>query len=812
MILLQVDKKRQRKIGNPMGFLIVFPVVVVVESLSLLTGTSSSSSTSRYYALRGQDIPTLTNGATSSFSLFFGPSNHQDLPPPDQQQQLLESNIMFSTASLDSASSSSSSSSSVVPTWLPYHFTRSQLECLRVVELRVACAERGLKKSGTKAILQNRLMEWVTEQHQLQFDEINKKKQQQQTILDPALDYHRKMKQQRRNNNTNNNKNKNNNITESLQQDCFEDEEDYYDKTINLQPTGLYLQALSRNFYTQTAKFSNLQVQQIYQNAKHADQNGNKQMARQLLYQLHEATPGDGRVLRRLSRLAMEFNEPNEARRLLQLGTRLTPNNGYLWHGLAQLELQLTGNIQKARDYYQRAIQVDPTSSPNPYHAWARLEQSQGNIRVAAALLKQGLHYHKTNNNSRLWHALSRLYRDAGMYSEATHALTKAMQTNKVWSKAFGYTEQAYVAYEMGNLDLARHYMQQGIQLNPRHSQGWLSLAQLEESCRPENSNNNNNNNIARARLVYQTAADTYEKSRNIYHKSSNNNNNKSWNNRTSSPRIPTKPGDKWLALYLNWAKMEESYSNNSPKNYYSLADKVYSRAANVFPTEWRVFLNWAMYQAKRRQLEKAKITFKKACLKSGRKNIEPYRIYGEYAMEMGDYDVARMIFFSGAKTVSSNHRDGYIKGFAATLHSWSICELKLHNLDRASELLERALSLSDDLEEKAQFLSTKATVECMRHNYRLAKHCVTLAIYSASHNNASPRFVSSLWNQWATIAEKMNDDGLAQYCREQAKLVKEKSELLTSPTPVVTANRIIKESLGKAPWYNKILRDRSRK
>lgn len=804
-MILQVDKKRRRKIGNQMGFLVVFPVVVV-ESLSLLIGTSTSR-----YALRGHDILINNNNnnraplhLATSFSLFFGPSNHQDLPPPDQQQ-LMESNIMFSTASLDSASSSSSS---VVPTWLPYLFTRPQLECLRVVELRVACAERGLKKSGTKAVLQNRLMEWVTEQHQQQLDENNRRKQQQQkTLVDPALDYHRKMKQQRRNNK---NTNKNNNITQLQQQD-LEDDEDSYDKTFTLHPTGLYLEALSRNFYTKTAKFSNLQVQQMYQNAKHADQNGDKQMARQILYQLHEATPGDGRVIRRLSRLAMELNEHDEARRLLQLGTRLTPNNGYLWHGLAQLELQLTGNIHKAREYYQRAIRVDPTSSPNPYHAWARLEQSQGNIRVAAALLKKGLRYHPNNNNSRLWHLLGSLYRDAGMYVEATHAFEKVMQTTNTnkknnWSKAFCYTEQAYVAYEMGHIDLARQYMQQGIQMNPRHSQGWLSLAQLEESCRSENGSNNN---IARARLVYQTAADTYERSRNIYHKQSNNSN--STTTSTAQPRIPTKPGDKWLALYLNWAKMEESYSNNSPKNYYSLADKVYSRAANVFPTEWRVFLNWAMYQAKRRQLDKAKITFKKACLKSGRHTIEPYRIYGEYAMEIGDYDVARMIFFSGAKTVSSNHRDGNIKGLAATLHSWAICELKLHNLDRASELLERALSLSDDSEEKSQFLSTKATVECMRQNYRLAKHCVTLAIYGAS-NNASPRFVSSLWNQWATIAEKMDDDGLAQYCREQAELVKEKSELLTSPTPVLAANRIIKESLGKAPWYNKILRDRFKK
>ena len=184
-MILQVDKKRRRKIGNQMGFLVVFPVVVV-ESLSLLIGTSTSR-----YALRGHDILINNNNnnraplhLATSFSLFFGPSNHQDLPPPDQQQ-LMESNIMlFSTTSLESLDSSSSSSSSVAPTWLPYPFTHAQLECLRVVELRDACAERGLKKSGTKAVLQNRLMEWVTEQHQQkQLDENNNRKQEQPTII-----------------------------------------------------------------------------------------------------------------------------------------------------------------------------------------------------------------------------------------------------------------------------------------------------------------------------------------------------------------------------------------------------------------------------------------------------------------------------------------------------------------------------------------------------------------------------------------------------------------------------------------------------
>lgn len=791
---LQISRKGKYRRPLLSGCFVVF--LVDVEGLSTYHGIGGTNNRFISGTVENPNgflskLP-LHLSSSSTTSSTFGPSSSNDLPPFGGES-MTDQKIKFVSASLE-GSSSTQHDQSVVPSWLPYLFTRAQLECLTLVELRRACAERRLKKSGSKAILQDRLMDWVTEKLQQQLSE-KKERHKSSIFVDPTLEDRRKLKNPQPKLKK---KDKGSGVFDDLSTDNIPDDEDEYidDNTPKLQPTGVYLEALNHNFYTKTAKFSNLEVQQMYLNSKRADQNGDKILARKILYELHEATPGDGRVIRRLARLALEMKEEDEARRLLQLGTRSMPSNGYLWHGLAQLEAQ-QGNLQVARELFLKTTEVDP-SLPNSFHAWARLEQSQGNIRVAAALLRKGLRF--SPNNQRLWHALGGLYRDAGMLREATHAFEKGLECNELsssvnsknWSQPFLYTESASISYEMGDVEQARKYLQYGLKLNPIHAQGWLSLAQLEESCESKT-------NIVRARAVYSNAADSYERARNIYHK------NDRRHHSLMISRTSRQPGDKWLTVYLAWAKMEEAFGN------YGFANMVYSRAAHVFPSEWEVFLNWAMLHAKRKFVDKAKVTFKKACLKAGRYNAEPYRIYGEYAMELGNHDVARLIFFSGAKAITVNSRDGHVKGLAALLHSWSKCELRLGNVDRAVKLLDRALCVTGNSpsNEKSQLLCTMASAETIRKNYRLAQHYISLALYECGAD--SPNNASYLWIQWAEIADLMNDDKLAQYFREQAHKVKDKSAVL-STTPVLSENRLMRASLGKTPWYTKLMHGRSKR
>ena len=105
---------------------------------------------------------------------------------------MTDQNIKFVSASLE-GTSATQNDQSAVPSWLPYLFTRAQLECLTLVELRRACAERRLKRSGSKAILQDRLMDWVTEQLQQQLLE-KKERLKASIFVDPTLVDKRKLK------------------------------------------------------------------------------------------------------------------------------------------------------------------------------------------------------------------------------------------------------------------------------------------------------------------------------------------------------------------------------------------------------------------------------------------------------------------------------------------------------------------------------------------------------------------------------------------------------------------------------------------
>jgi len=54
----------------------------------------------------------------------------------------------------------------IIPAWFPWIPTREQIEILKVVELKEACQQRNLRKTGNKHELQTRLWSWTQEQHE----------------------------------------------------------------------------------------------------------------------------------------------------------------------------------------------------------------------------------------------------------------------------------------------------------------------------------------------------------------------------------------------------------------------------------------------------------------------------------------------------------------------------------------------------------------------------------------------------------------------------------------------------------------------
>mmetsp|Transcript_25728 Transcript_25728/g.37999 ORF Transcript_25728/g.37999 Transcript_25728/m.37999 type:complete len:960 (+) Transcript_25728:204-3083(+) len=712
----------------------------------------------------------------------------------------------------------------IVPNWLPYLPTRDQVECLNVLELKEACAERGLFKSGKKAELQSRIIEWTQQQHQKRIDE---RRRTHKTPLEDILNYHRNVKQDRNreseddyNNVILSNKgitgvvsNGNANIASLDGKDAiippqdpfnyFENEknnlttEDSYDNDQSSSKSTISLSDIKKAYAAKSPEYSNLQIQQMYTKAKYADQNNQKHQAKQILTELHSATPHDGRIIRRLARLETEKGNSNSARKHLQRGIRSNPNSGHLWHGLAMLELNLgIRNIDAARECFKKAILVDKTL-PNPYHAWGRLEQSEGNIRAAAGLFRRGLSVAPTNH--RLWHALGGLYREAGMKNEAQAAFTKGMALGPNWSHGFFCTSLAYVAYDMGDLNLARARLKEGISGNGgRHAQGWLALAQLEEA----------EGSVLEARKIYREALQVYENTIRKAPKSLMSSPSYDDEGPFAKPKklsmIPKQSGDKWISVYQGWARMEESRKN------YGLANMVYSRANQMFPNDWRICLNWAKLQAKRGKRNRSRILFEQACKTVGTSNANPYRAYAESEMMQTNYQTARNIFFCGAEAVTRSS-DGQERGLAQLMHSWALCEWHLGKMKRAANLFDHALRLTECNNskgcegEREWILYSLARFENSRGRYAIAQHCICLAM---KEDNTIVEF----WKLWADIASNMDNDTLAGRCMEEGNKLEEleKANAKNKRKVDIMMEKLagrssMKQMLCKAPWHHKV-------
>ena len=378
-------------------------------------------------------------------------------------------------------------------------------------------------------------------------------------------------------------------------------------------PTKEYL---SKLFEASPSQYSNFEVKQMYAAAKSADQSGDRALSRQILYKLKEATPHDARIYRRLARMESEEGSIHNARRVLQEGLRLHPSNSFIWHGLGQLEMK-AGNDNEARKCFGQAIKMDP-AFPNAYHAWGIFEHSKGHIARAMKILKKGLEYCPTNH--RLHHALGDLYREARMLDMAERSFRRALEHGPEVSRPFAYTSLSRVAYELGETDRCRSWLQKAVAVNDgRHAKGWLAWARFEES----------EMSLDAARSVCVTALNQYEKgllergrksksqrpapfvSRAKELESAQSANPTELKNQMLKSVPKYRSGDHFLKVYRNWIRLEERHGTAEAVDY------VYNRASVAFPIDWKLALDWARYHARHDRNERARSLFSRACDKT---------------------------------------------------------------------------------------------------------------------------------------------------------------------------------------------------
>ncbi|CAB9522141.1 tetratricopeptide repeat [Seminavis robusta] len=733
-------------------------------------------------------------------------------------------------------------SSATAPAWFPWMPSITQIQALKVRELKRICADRGLKQMGNKAELQQRLWDWTrTQQH----------RQRRLMIGSNSLGNSVAGRKLRIESTTRDLLDKQDTTDDVSSPSSLEE----WARTYNIEPLlqrreqihkekregkpvkkkpgtksrrrsypiNPSKEYLSKLFDAPSSQYSNFEVKEMYAAAKTADKNGDRVLCKQILHKLKEATPHDGRIHRRLARMEMEEGNVYQAREILQDGLRSNPDNAYLWHGLGLLEVK-AGNDDASSKCFMKAIQLDP-AFPNAYHACATREHTKGHIANAMKLLKAGLQYCPTNH--RLHHALGDLYREAKLLDMAEKSFRRALEHSPEVSRSFAYTSLSHVAYELGDIQACRSWLRKAINLNNgRSAKGWLSMSRLEES----------EGNIDAARSVCIAALNMYEKgllSRSRRPGSENTSKQEGMLLESARFQDPVqlknhllesvpkyRSGDHFLKVYRNWARLEENHGTTET------VDDVYNRASLAFPWEWRVSLDWAKYHVDQWascrvswRFDRARLLFNEACNKASNKHADPYRLYAEFEMSQGMYEEARKILYHGALVISDSSDGGMgnQRGMAELYHTWAVCEWYLNNLSRAEVLFDHALRLTKAGEEgsslRSSILYSIAQLEYEVGEYHLAQHCVCLCL----KENALPGGNARVWELWAKVAEELGDEDLSEKCWEQASLVETAVDdfdatslsvlrALSDPGSATMKEADMQKLMRKDPWHYRIV------
>ncbi|CAJ1963938.1 unnamed protein product [Cylindrotheca closterium] len=703
--------------------------------------------------------------------------------------------------------------------------SKGQILAFKVPELKEACAKRGLLKMGNKADLQDRLLDWSAAQQQKQ----KQRKQQppkdfvaewfddeddddDEMLLDEDEYSIRSNEMEASAKSPNSLEEWSRTVDlESLRKKRREihrlkrqgsippaskkQQEEQQQRLRNrhadssLSSSKEYLQKLKKTLETPSSQYSsNVRAKEIYMASKHADQAGDRETSIQLLQTLLTVTPNDGRVYRRLARIYNEQGETIKARSVLQTGLQKQPENPWLWHGLAQLldhNNHGGSNDSKMRikRAYQKAIQLDPTFA-HSYHALGTFEHSEGNIAQAMRILKQGIKYCPTNHQ--LYHALGDIYRGARLLDDAERSYYRSLEHGSPINYCFAFSALAAVAFEKEEINNARKWLRKSIRLNNgRHAQGWVSLAQLEES--------QGNIDVARSicvQAITQYEAQLIESGKRYRAKYQGGSTRMRENDeipgqskssflvfdgmeimdfeslmQQAVPRY--RSGDRFLKVFRNWARFEQRHGTAAN------VDAVFSRALAAFPMAIELPLTWAKYHASNGNYDQARSLFTEACDVEHRNQIQAFQELAEFEISKGDYKSASKILYKGANVIASSEDGGlsHWKDLAKLYTLWAVCEWHNGNLPRAEVLFDQAMRQTNQGEEGAELRSfilyCMARFDCSRRKYILAQHCIGVCM----KENAMPLGKSQVWKLWATIASAMKNTRLRDECLRHAEV-----------------------------------------
>ena len=206
-------------------------------------------------------------------------------------------------------------------------------------------------------------------------------------------------------------------------------------------------------------------------------------------------------------------------------------------------------------------------------------------------------------------------------------------------------------------------------------------------------------------------------------------------------------------------------------------------------------------------------------------RHADPFRLFGEFEMNLGNYSEARRILYRGALALSDSPDGGLgdQTGIAELYYTWAVCEWRLDNLSRAEVLFDHALRLTIPGNEGSTLRSgifyAIARLEYDRGENHLAQHCICLCL----KENSLPGGNSKVWGLWAEVARTMGEKGLAKQCHERAMSELENADTTTAdeglslmlamqnPDAAAMKGTDVQNMMRKDPWHYKIFDRASR-
>ena len=281
--------------------------------------------------------------------------------------------------------------------------------------------------------------------------------------------------------------------------------------------TRRQLTAAVRELYAKALSYNPSDGRPYLGLARLLEKEGRIDEARDVYDQGTRATGGDNAFLwQAWAVLEERQGQVASARRLYDAATVADKRHAAAWHAWGMLEKR-QGNYQKARDLFVQGLRLvgdrpgveflhqslgvmaaergraddarahfaagartgTGKKSPALWHAWGRLEQSQGQTQRARLLFQRALRASPRNNHT--WLAWAQLEAQAGCVARARELFRQGAALNPTDVVLL----QGWACFEasMGRLAVARALFERGVAADPGHQAGWQAWGCAEAAA-----------------------------------------------------------------------------------------------------------------------------------------------------------------------------------------------------------------------------------------------------------------------------------------------------------------------------------------